>query len=366
MIDPGGPGGSAGVVDVDLHVHIESPATLMGYLDAGLAEFMQETAFEPPPSPVTLYPPNAPITLAPEWAANGAVHPAATVEDLQRNVLDPRGVETAVLTCYWGIESVRHPDVAAGLARAVNDWLIAEWLDRDPRLRASMVVPAFVPAEAAAEIDRVGGHPGVVQVLLPVRSWRLYGNRIWHPMFEAMERHDLVAGVHYGGNPDGPPTPTGWPAHLIEDHATITQIYIAQLASVVGEGLFAKFPSLRMSFLESGFAWLGPALFRMDTLWKGLRRDVPWVSTFPSQIVFSHIRFSTQPLDAGPPELFKKTLGWIGADDLLMYASDYPHGHEGDISDLLALMPESSHRKVMADNARDHYRLGPSKRVVGA
>ena len=80
---------------------------------------------------------------------------------------------------------------AAALASAVNDWQIAEWLEPEPRLRASIVVPSQQPELAAREIDRVGGHPGFVQVFLPVRSAMPYGNRRYHPIYEAAVRHDL-------------------------------------------------------------------------------------------------------------------------------------------------------------------------------
>ena len=35
-----------------------------------------------------------------------------------------------------------------------------------------MLIPTRVPEMAAAEIDRVGDHPGIVQVMLPARSHR--------------------------------------------------------------------------------------------------------------------------------------------------------------------------------------------------
>ena len=38
------------------------------------------------------------------------------------------------------------------------------------------------------------------------------GNRNFHPLWEAIERKNLVAGIHFGGAPNTPPTPTGWPA----------------------------------------------------------------------------------------------------------------------------------------------------------
>ena len=45
-------------------------------------------------------------------------------------------------------------DLSAALCRAINNWLVAEWLDRDPRLRASIVVPVHSPDLAAEEIER--------------------------------------------------------------------------------------------------------------------------------------------------------------------------------------------------------------------
>jgi uncharacterized protein len=41
----------------------------------------------------------------------------------------------------YGVQLVFNEDMARAFARAVNDWIAGEWLDRDPRLRASIVVP---------------------------------------------------------------------------------------------------------------------------------------------------------------------------------------------------------------------------------
>ena len=87
------------------------------------------------------------------------------------------------------------------MASAVNDWLAAEWLAKEPRLRASMVVPTRVPEMGAEEIDRVGDHPGFVQVLLPVRSEAPYGHRRYLPIFAAADRHNLVVSLQFGGAP---------------------------------------------------------------------------------------------------------------------------------------------------------------------
>jgi predicted TIM-barrel fold metal-dependent hydrolase len=61
-----------------------------------------------------------------------------------------------------------NPDQAVTLARAVNDWQIAEWLERDSRLRASIVVPIQIPSLAIEEIERVVP-AGMTDAALPGR-----------------------------------------------------------------------------------------------------------------------------------------------------------------------------------------------------
>lgn len=350
-------GWSGAVIDADVHAVIPSIDVLRPYLAPQWIEFVEETGFEAPPWMYSIYPPGAETTVAPAWRSANGPGPAATVEQLREHVLDRLDVEVAIVNCYWGVETLRHPDFALGLARAINDWLAAEWLERDPRVRASLVVPGFVPEEAAKEIDRMGSHPGFVQVLLPARSTRLYGHRTWHPLFAAIERNDLVAGVHYGGTPDAP-GPTGLESWFIEDYvAGHVGTFQAQLVSMVSEGLFQKFPDLRVSFLECGFSWLHSVLWRMDREWQALRRDVPWLTMPPTSLIRKHVKFSGQPIDAGPREDFRKVVEWIGSDDMLMFASDYPHGHEQDVATLLDVLPPSAHARLMAENARAHYRL---------
>lgn len=66
--------------------------------------------------------------------------------------------------CLVGAGGQLNLEYGAALARAINDWQIEEWLEPEPRLRASIVV-AYEDGELAArEIDRLGEHPGFVQV----------------------------------------------------------------------------------------------------------------------------------------------------------------------------------------------------------
>ncbi len=345
------------VIDVDVHATVPSLDALMPHLPAVWKEFIRERGWVAPHGLKTVYAPGLPISARPEWRPQDGRPPASELGLLQEHVLDPWGVSAAVLNCYYAVDSIRHPDFAAALASAVNDWVIAEWLERDPRLRASIVVPARSPEAIVREIDRVGDHPGFVQVMMPVRSDRLYGNRIWNSVYEAIVSHRLVMGIHWGGTTEGPPGPTGWPEHYIEEYAAEWQVYTAQITSLVAEGTFQAFPDLRVSVLEGGFTYLPTWWWRMDKDLKGLRREIPWLDVPPSSVIREHMRFSIAPLDIGSSEDLPLLFEWLGSEDLLMFATDYPHMHDDDVAAFIAATPETMRPKLMADAAREWYRI---------
>ena len=57
-------------------------------------------------------------------------------------------------------------DMGAAFCRALNDWVAKEWLDRDPRLRASIVIPMQNVEYAVDEIERCAKDRRFVQVLV--------------------------------------------------------------------------------------------------------------------------------------------------------------------------------------------------------
>lgn len=346
------------VIDTDVRLRVGSVKRLFPYIkDRGWVDWILSSSFREPPSNLTVQPARAGNAVRPQWRPESGKRPVTDLPTLQKHLLDGGSTELAIIDPYWGLDGVRHPDLAAQLARAVNDWVIGEWLDRDSRLRAAITVVHHDPAEAAREIERVGGHPGFVQVSLPVWSQLPWGRRIWHPLFSAIARNDLVAVIQYGGVPDGPPTPTGHPSYFIEHIAAAPQIFLTQLISIIAEGVFEAVPDLRMTFQESGFTWLPGAMWRMTKEWKGLRRDIPWVNRPPSEIVRQHIRVTVPPLDGMPQDELARTAEWLGTDEVLMYGSGYPRMQADAIETLRTVLPPESQAKLMAENARAHYRI---------
>ena len=344
------------VIDCDIHNTVPSVRTLFPYLSDYWRETIEQTGFDGATD--TPYLPASSLTARPDSTPEGGP-PGSDLELIRAQALDAWDTEYGILNCAYAVDGIRNPYGAAAIASAVNDWQIAEWLDKEPRLRASLVVPIQHPDLAAEEIDRVGGHPGFVQVFLPGRSSAPYGNRRYHPVFEAAVRHDLVVGIQFGGSPGIPPTASGWPTHYGEAVVGMAQVFQSQLTSLISEGVFDQFPDLRLAMIEGGWTWLPSLMWRLDKNWKGLRREIPWVKWAPSEYIRQHVRFSTQPLDAPPePKHLRQVIDQLGSDELLMFSTDYPHWHFDSPEEAFPFdLPEARTRKIMSENARAWYRL---------
>jgi len=345
------------LIDADVHVEVAKADVLFPYLPDHWIEHIRQSRFKGPTDNDSPYPPRSPVAARP--GSKPEKGPAGSdVGLLRQQALDEPGVERAILNCSYAIDSLHHPDAAAALASAVNDWLIAEWLSKDDRLRASMVVPSQIPELAAREVERVGGHPGFVQVYLPVRAQHPWGTRLYRPMWEAINRHGLVAGIHFGGAPGNPPTPSGWPSYYFEEYAGMAQVFASQLTSLITEGVFDAWPTQRVTLIEAGWTWLPAHMWRFDKEWRNLRMLVPWVKRAPSAYIREHVRFTIQPLDAPPSrQQLMEVIEQLGSDELLLYASDYPHLHHADPIAFLDDLPPDLARKIASENARNWYKF---------
>jgi uncharacterized protein len=172
-------------------------------------------------------------------------------------------------------------------------------------------------------------------------------------------RHDLVVGIQYGGAPGHPSTPSGWALTYLEEYAGMAQVFQSQVISLIIEGVFDRFPTLRVALIEGGWTWLPSLMWRLDKEWKGLRHNTPWVKRLPSAYLREHIRLTTQPMDAPPDaQQFRQIMDQLESDELLLFATDYPHWHFDTPEEALPLhLDEPLLRKILSENARQFYRL---------
>jgi len=350
--------GAHKVIDCDLHNELPALKVLYPYLPDYWVDYCNESAFVGPDA--NDYPKGAPTTARPETTPPGGGPPGSDLDLLRTQALDAWNAEFGILNCAYRVSSVHNQDLAAALATAINRWQIDEWLAKEPRLRASLVVASQNPQLAAEEIDRSGQHPGFVQVVLPVRSEAPYGNRRYDPLYEAAVRHNLVVGIQYGGAPGHPSTPSGWALTYLEEQAGMAAVFQSQVISMVIEGVFDRFPTLRVALIEGGFTWLPSLMWRIDKEWKGLRHNTPWVRRLPSEYMREHMRLTIQPID-GPanPVHLRQIIDQIDSDAMLMFATDYPHWRFDQPADALPVtLEEPLLTKILSENARAFYRLG--------
>lgn len=307
------------------------------------------------------------------WNPVGVNRADAITEDGQRIESDPAALAHHLLDAYNIDFGILNPgstlqlalspeaDYASALISATNDVLLDHWLPQDSRYRASLSVYANEPALAVREIERVGDHPGIVQVYLPSGARIPYGQRFYHPIYAAAQERGLPVAVHPGSEGvgiSGPPTAVGYPSSYLEWHTGLLSSYVGHLTSLVTEGVFAKFPKLKFVLIEGGVSWLPPFLWRLNKNWKALRMTVPWVDRLPSEIVTDHVLLTTQPLEEPEePAHFHAILEMFDAEQMLMFATDYPHW-DGDMPDFAArAFPKSMRSRIMYKTACELYGL---------
>lgn len=261
------------------------------------------------------------------------------------------GREAAVLTgtVHPG-NAVTQFEYHTAFTRAYNDWLAAEWLARDP-VYGSIQVMSQLPGEAAGEIDRLAANPKMLQVVLPARGGEGFGIKRYRPIFDAASRHGLVVAFHVSASTRGA---AGFPESLAEWHATAAHSVMGQILSLAFSGLFEEHPDLKVLLVGGGWAFLPYLMWTMDSNYRPLRAEVPWVKRLPSEYVRGRLFFSAHPLPAGAPAHLADMIRMAGDDGWLVWGSDFPNRGWGR-PDELDVFPEPLRRKILVDNARAMY-----------
>jgi uncharacterized protein len=289
-------------------------------------------------------------------AGDGSAPGADPVFTAQHH-LDVHRIDRAVLIGgeVLGLGAMPDPDAAALIASAYNDWLAATWLDADERYRGTLVVAVQDPEQAAREIRRAGADERFVSVLMPLTN-RLMGDRHHYPIYDAAAELGLPITIHPNSG-DGifrtsPPLAGGAPTYYVEWHTGLSQVFQANLISLVCHGVFERFPGLKVVLTEGGLGWIPDVMWRLDKNVRGLRDEVPWVRRLPSEYVVDHVRFTSQPLpEPRRRQHLHAILEIVQADRTLLFSSDYPHWDFDSPRHALTAIPPDMRRRVEVDNA---------------
>jgi predicted TIM-barrel fold metal-dependent hydrolase len=345
------------VIDTDIH---EAPKSLNDFvpdLEPQWSRVITDWGYGSIPTSSPYINPSPGKGARLDWRPDDGSKMGSDLDHLRKHLLEGEGVDIGILngSVRMGILT-GWIEFATALARAYNDWQVEHWLEQEPRLRGAIHVAPRDPQTAAREIDRLGEHPQMVQVFLPLVTDIEFGDPFFRPIFEAASRHNLVIAMHHDANTKSL-LGSGFPRYFIEWHVTAApQAMMSQLVSLVFNGVFDRFENLKVSAVEGGFSWMPHFMWRMDQNYRQLRHEVPWVKRMPSEVLRSHVRLGTQPIEDISKEHFLQLVDQMGSDRMLMISSDYPHWDSDSVLNALpAGLPNDLRRRILGLNAAETF-----------
>jgi len=349
-----------GVVDCDIHPRLGSMAELKPFLSARWWDYLQTYGLRKRHGFVKghPYPKSQPADGARRdaWTPAGGL-PGSDLAFMREQHLDPYNIEFGIMNPLSNGQDDQNTNFGAAICSAVNDWQLG-WSENEPRLKSSICVPYEDQELALAEIRKRAGNKHFAQILLMSRTAEALGRKRYWPMYELAVEYDLPIGIHVFGYSGWAGSNSGWPSFYIEEMTQHETACSALVTSMIAEGLFERFPTLKVVMIEAGFAWLPSLGWRLDKHWKHLKDEMPHLSKLPSDYIRNNFWISTQPMEEPErPGHLADIIDWIG-EDRVLFASDYPHW---DFDDPHTVIPKSlgldRRRKILSENAKTLYRL---------
>lgn len=283
-----------------------------------------------------------------------------------RRLLDTGGCDMAILGYREGIlaTAINNYLLARVVTQAANRWTTNEWLARDERLYGLVLVCNAVPETAAADIREFGAHERMVGVALGANCLgRGYGHAVYHPIYEAAAELNLPVVIQAGSDAmsslDGTPTAGGLPATYAQYATHGSHTIMGHVASMIMQGVFEKYPTLRVLCVGGGVTWLAPYAWRMDYWFKTTAQEAHWLKRLPSEYLQEHVRLGTHSLEE--PRQFERFATalqvWPEMDQLIIYTSGYPARDWETPSSIGRRLPTDWHSAVFCDNALRLFQL---------
>lgn len=355
------------VVDTDVHPTLApTDPEIVGRLSPRWQEYVRTIGFRDTSTERTI-PPQRKFTHRVD-ALDPSGRPAYIPSFTRGQLLDEFDMSGAVLNDTTAIQLLKgngnFPDqLMLELCRAYNDAHAAVWFDDDPRFYASINIPIENPAAAIEEITRCKEGPygdRYVQAMTEPRSNHLIGNPRYWPILEACEHYDIPFSFHT--SPGRRMTASGGISYYFEWHCGIALRNFSFTPSLIFEGVFDRFPKLKISLIEQGWAWAVPFAWRMDASYEAMKNEVSHLERKPSEYLRDHFYFGSQPMVE--PERKKEIKNVVEqfedffGPEKLMFSSDYPHwDFDSPYEAISTSISEDSRRKILGENASNLYRI---------
>jgi predicted TIM-barrel fold metal-dependent hydrolase len=276
---------------------------------------------------------------------------------IRRQLIEPHDIEWAICTGnVYHLGVLSDPDYAAAIASAHNEWMFQEMVEQDPAFFGAITLAPQNVGKSVAEIERWAGHPKAAEIFISTAGTVPLGHRSLHSIYEVAAAHALPVAAHTtveARGISGPASGAGYASRYIEFHSGLAASAMNNCASLVCEGVFAKFPGFRFVLLEGGISWVLPLMWFLDAHWKQLREEMPQLKEAPSHYLKRQMFFTTQPIEepTSPKDLIETYLQ-MGGETQIMFSSDYPHW---DFDNPFTILPGKTtanlKRRILRENA---------------
>lgn len=288
-----------------------------------------------------------------------------------KSFLRDAGIDATILyptsaLAYGKIVSI---EFAIAVTRAYNDWLYDAYMKNDSRFKGMALIPMQDPKAAVAELRRSVEELGMCGAMLPATGLKAHlGSREYWPVYEEAQRLGVCIGIHGGCHSGlGFDDFNVYPAVHGLGHSFGQMI---SFSGILMNGIYDRYPGIRIGFLEGGVAWLLVCLERLtesyathipfdpDGMFLKLRNGENVAQYIIRQMKEGRIFVGVEGGEYALPYAVK-----VCGNEAFMYSSDFPHEvnretvrHE--IDELLETeMADEDKEAILHKNALRFYQL---------
>lgn len=256
------------------------------------------------------------------------------------------------------------PDLQAGMARAYNRWAEEMRETSGGRVLAAGPVPLNDVTRAVEEVQYAYENLGTRCFWARPNPFnhRTLGDSYYDPLWEVLQDLDVPFATHEFMGLVGTSAGNDRFSSFVEWHSCVHQME-AQMAmlSMIVNGVYERFPRLRVAYMEAGSAWLPSWLHRIEEHvelagWL----ETPACTKDPADYFKENCWVTTECDEA----LVYHVIEELG-DDRILFETDYPHPdskYPRACKTFLGQerLSDESKRKILWDNAVDFYRFPES------
>ena len=296
------------------------------------------------------------------YAEAATLVPGAADPHERIKFMDSEGVDVNFiypsLGLAWQFEC-EDPQLSAAYCRVYNDWVVDFCKDYPDRIIPIAEVPMRDVGEGARELRRAAklGMKGAFITPAPVNGIG-YGDSYYDPFWATAQELEMPITLHLHLNPNYPGRYL-YPNHSEPEFFSELMAhgdFIISFTNMMCEGVFERFPRLRLSMVEDGTGWIIHWLDKMDIKYEMYGLDMP-LKMKPSEYFKRQIWMSFEP-----NETSVAATAQLVAGDRLLWGSDWPHyeGHTDSVRKMkrhIASLPENDQKKILGENALAMYGL---------